>query len=383
MDNYEIGGGWNFIEEALAMRIGVDCRLWDESGVGRYIRNLVRELQIIDSVNDYTLFVLSKDYENVKCRMSNVKWRIVEADIKWHSIEEQLRMPIILKKENLDLVHFPYISVPMLYNRPYVVTIHDLIQSHYASGKASTLPFLFYYLKRIGYKNVLKTAIHKAKKILVPLKVVRNDLITTLNVNPEKIVVTTEGFDSNIQEGKISNGLNQVTKQPYFLYVGNAYPHKNLEKLIEGFRLVKSKVKLILVGRDDYFYKRLKKDNKDLIFLHNISDQELYYLYSNAVANVSASLIEGFGLPAIEAMASGCLVLLSNIPAFREVCGDAAIYFNPHDVKDIALKMKDVYLNRKKYLKEKIEKGSERVKLFSWKKMAKQTLEVYESCVSL
>ena len=94
------------------MKIGIDCRLLNETGVGRYVRNLVKELQILDKKNDYVLFALSKDRDQLK--IQNSKFKIVYTDIKWHTLDEQLRFPRILNRENLDLVHFPYFSIPIL-----------------------------------------------------------------------------------------------------------------------------------------------------------------------------------------------------------------------------------------------------------------------------
>jgi len=125
------------------MRIGIDARLWNESGVGRYIRNLVKQLQILDKTNSYVLFVRSEDADRIKNHELKTKddnWKFVITDIQWHTIEEQLLFPKILNKENLDLVHFPYFSVPIFYNKPYIVTIHDLILHNFPTGKASTMP---------------------------------------------------------------------------------------------------------------------------------------------------------------------------------------------------------------------------------------------------
>ena len=381
------------------MKIGIDCRLWNETGVGRYIRNLIKQLQIIDNKNEYILFVLSKDYGSLKSQISNQKWTIIEADIRWHSIAEQLEFPRILNRENLDLMHFPYFSVPIFYKRPFVVTIHDLIQNHYASGKASTLPSFFYYIKRIGYKRVLGNAVKKAKKIIVPLLCVKDDLIKTLKVQDGKIIVTPEGFDPNIKKGKVSEKVLAATKDPYFLYVGNAYPHKNLGMLIEGFStlchpersegsrdssaLPQNDIRLLLVGREDFFYKRLeKKDNRNVIFLHGVTDSDLFYLYEHSIAAVSASLMEGFGLFPLEALGAGTIPIVSNISSFHEVCGDLAIYFNPKDPNDIAEKLTKVLKLKDSERKEIKEKEKVWLENFSWEKMAKETLKVYESSSS-
>src|SRR6185503_16917494 len=100
-------------------KIGIDARLWNETGVGRYIRNLVWNLQELDKSNDYVLFVSSR-FKIEDLRLKNNNWKVIKTDIRWHTIEEQRLFPKILEKENLDLVHFPYFSVPINYNGPYV-----------------------------------------------------------------------------------------------------------------------------------------------------------------------------------------------------------------------------------------------------------------------
>src|ERR1035437_5626990 len=112
------------------MRIGIDARLWEQTGVGRYIRNIIANLQKIDKKNHYVLFIRSQDLESVSAQVKNKNWEIVETNIKWHSLSEQVQFPLVLNKAKLDLVHFPYFSVPILYKKPYVVTIHDLIIDH-------------------------------------------------------------------------------------------------------------------------------------------------------------------------------------------------------------------------------------------------------------
>src|SRR4051812_22356097 len=120
------------------MKIGIDARLWNETGVGRYIRNLVKELQLIDKKNEYILFVRKADFDKVSSQIVNSKFLVKVADIRWHTIEEQIKLPRILNNENLDLMHFPYFSVPIRYKKTFVITIHDLILNHFSTGKAST-----------------------------------------------------------------------------------------------------------------------------------------------------------------------------------------------------------------------------------------------------
>lgn len=377
------------------MKIGIDCRLWGESGIGRYTRNLIEQLLIIDKKNKYTLFILSKDYDQIISYFSSLNFHLVKTDIRWHTIEEQLKLPQILNKEKLDLIHFPYFSVPIFYNKPFVVTIHDLIMHHFPTGQASTLPSPIYNCKLLAYKFVLVQSAKKAKKILTVSHATKKEIIDHLKADPSKIAVTYEGIDNkliNSQFSILNSQLKNFSREKFFLYIGNAYPHKNLDRLLEAFSFLIShfpSLNLVLVGKEDYFYKRLKERAKNLdldkkvIFFGEATDEELASLYSNSLAFITPSLMEGFGLPALEAMANKCLVLASDIPALREVCGDGAIYFDPYDIKNIAQKMKDIYLNNGYPLSEKKEKGLERARFFSWSKMAKETLKIYESGVGL
>src|SRR5216683_2789679 len=134
------------------MRIGIDCRLWNETGIGRYIRNLVTNLAEIDTHNnEYVLFLRKNEYDTLVTPGNNFRKRL--ADIHWHSVAEQTSFLKMLYKERLDLVHFPYFSYPILYARPFVITIHDLILFHYPTGKASQLPSFMYQTKLFAYKQ--------------------------------------------------------------------------------------------------------------------------------------------------------------------------------------------------------------------------------------
>ncbi|HYM65401.1 MAG TPA: glycosyltransferase family 1 protein [Candidatus Sulfotelmatobacter sp.] len=363
------------------MKIGIDARLWNQTGVGRYIRNLVLNLSEIDNKNSYVLFIRKEDEKDIN--ITNPNWKIAIADIRWHSLKEQLEFPKILNKENLDLVHFPYFSVPVFYKKPFVVTIHDLIMHHFPTGKASTLPLPLYEIKNLGYQKVINHAVRDSNKLIVPSNFVKEDLINSFNVSSEKIFVTYEGVDEKI----LSKWLGKNIYGNYFLYVGNAYPHKNLEKLIEAFKNFQKEnkeTKLLLVGKDDYFYKKIEKnlkDNSSIIFLHNVSDEKLSNLYKNAIALVSVSLMEGFGLPVLEAMSQKCLVVCSDIPPFKEVAKDFAIYLDPKNLIDIEKPLNNAYF--KKFEAKIIEKAYNRSLEFSWKKAALKTLEVYASTSSV
>lgn len=382
------------------MRIGIDARLWNETGVGRYIRNLVKYLQVLDKKNEYVLFVGDTFNKEGRWKMEDGKWKIVKVNIRWHSLEEQVKFPNILKKEKLDLVHFPYFSVPVFYNKPFVITIHDLILHSFSTGEASTLPLPLYKSKLLGYKFVISKAAKNARKIIVPTNAVKEEVIRKLKVPESKIVVTYEGIDDNLKshakaDGPLAQKFNppasgsnkyKISEKKFFLYVGNAYPHKNLKKLMEAFKKFKENesykdIELLLVGRDDYFYKKIKeellKENLNSVkIIHNADDNLLSYLYRNAIALIIPSLMEGFGLTALEAMSNNCLVLASNIAALKEICAKTAIYFDPKDVNDIKLKMELVLAGN---FNDNAKFGFARSKEFSWEKMVRETINIYKS----
>jgi len=373
--------------ETSPHKIGIDARLWSETGVGRYIRNLVSNLEKSDSINSYYLFLTKENFEKVTVSNPNFHKRL--ADIPWHSLKEQTVFPKLLEKEKLDLMHFPYFSIPLAYRGKFVVTIHDLIMHHFSTGKASTLPTWKYVLKVVGYKAVMQLAAMRAEKILAVSNATKKEIVDHLHISPEKIIVTYEGVDDQLTSGNIQKSIEKPPST-YFLYVGNAYPHKNIERLLQSFELFKNNTnndcQLLLVGKDDFFYKKIQEKLSDeqrkyIIILHNVSDASLHALYLHAKALVFVSLMEGFGLPALEALSLGKRVIVSDIPVMHEVCGEQAYYVDPYEPKAIAKTMETLYTLPNDVAHEKIAK--EWSKKFSWMIMANETKKVYESCISI
>lgn len=339
------------------MRIGIDGRLIEETGVGRYIRNLTTQLSRLDKHNEYVVFLRRKSYQSF--RPPNIRWNKVLADVPWHSVTEQLTMPGILTKANLDLLHVPYFNVPIFYPGRMIATIHDLTILHFDTGKATTLPWVLYKLRRAGYRLVLWAGLMRVKKIIAVSNTTKKDIVQSLGVDPSKIIVTYEGVDIKKTNDK------RLIQEPYFLYVGNAYPHKNLEILLDAVKQLQTK--LVLVGKEDYFYRRLH------VTPITVTDRELASLYIHAKALIFPSLMEGFGLPALEALSVGCPVICSDIPVFHEILGDAATFFDPMDPDDLVKKLKSDLPRAETFLDKK----------YSWEIMAKQTLDVYESSARL
>ncbi|MDO8498808.1 MAG: glycosyltransferase family 1 protein [bacterium] len=369
------------------MRIVIDARFWSESGVGRYVRNLIYELQRLDDKNEYLILLLKKDFQEVAF---NKNFHKILADFKWYGLGEQARLPLLLRKLQPDLVHFPHFNVPVFYHGKYIITIHDLIHQHFQMRRVTTHNPLVYQLKKLSYKKVFSHAVLKALKIITPSDFVKSQLVGEWKIGKEEIVVTYEAVDRamvNLSKGyKVSDfsKLSQKFKfsNPFIFYVGNAHPHKNVLQLIKAFKILKEsfpKLSLVLSGPDNYFWQQVKKESsgKDIIFTGPVTDRELIALYKNAQAFVTASLEEGFGIPILEAMACSCPVISSNRGSLPEVGGQAALYFDPANTEDAVKKISSI-LENPKLRKELIQKGKERVTLFSWKKLAKQTLEIYQ-----
>ncbi len=370
------------------MRIGIDARLYHESGVGRYIRNLLNQLVELDDKNEYVVFLLNKDIDQVILPKNFQK---VVADFRWYSLKEQWQMPKLLNKYQLDLVHFPHFNVPIMYRGKYVVTIHDLIHQKVQMRRATTRDPLTYKIKQLGYGLVFETALKKSEKIITVSDFVAEELKQMWSVDGQKIVITKEAVEpAFIELIKSTNQklIQQVQDKfkidgPYLYYVGNAHPHKNVEGLIKAFDQLSKKnpkLKLVLSGHDHYFWQRVKNEfsRENIVFTGYVTDQELAGLMKGSQLFVLPSLEEGFGIPLLEAMAAGVPVVSSEAASLPEVGGDACLYFDPRDLNQMTEQIQRV-LDDEKLKKQLIDKGQKRYQQFSWRRLAEQTLKVYQS----
>jgi len=197
------------------MKIGIDCRMWNTT-TGRVVREIVSQIAKVDSKNEYVLFFLDKDIDEVSFP-SNFKK--VRANIMWHTFAEQLILPFIFLKEKVDVLHIPHFNIPILYPKKFIVTIHDLTILRVNTGRASTHSYLFYQIKRLGFKVVLYTAIWRSKKITTVSNFVKDDIVETFKVPKEKVVVVPNAVSPHFKrssESKIEQVLPKYTvKRPY------------------------------------------------------------------------------------------------------------------------------------------------------------------------
>lgn len=368
------------------MRIGIDARLINETGVGRYIRNLIREIAIIDANNQYVVFLRKNIFDEFILPGPNWQKRLV--DVPWHSISEQLILPFIFSREKLDLLHVPYFNAPIFYPGKYVMTIHDLTILKTNTGKASTLPFILYKVRRLGYQFVLRIGANRATQIITVSKTVKKDIVDELRINSEKIKVTYEGIDRVFLEK--SKKVKRLIDKPYFLYVGNVYPHKNVEILVSamlGLKKKHPKVQLVFVGKRDFFYNRLQENpvtqqlTDNIIFAGEVSDVELKNYYHYALALLFPSKMEGFGLPGLEALASKCLVIAAKTHVFTEILDKHALFVDPDNLTDWINVLDKIASNPDEYkLSLDVDKW---LSNFSWIKLAQDTLKIYENSIGI
>lgn len=362
-----------------------DARLYglENAGLGRYLINLITGLIKIDEKNNYTVLLKGNYFDRLQLPLN---WQKIKTRFGHYSWEEQIKLPFLIKSLNPDLIHFPHFNVPLFCPKPYVVTIHDMLMHKQKGQAATTLPVWEYSVKRIGYRVAFDRAIKEARRIIVPSNAVKQDLISYYpKLLPEKINVTYEG----VSEPEFGGSSKIKIDKPYFIYTGNAYPHKNLEKAMEAVVQLNKEIQFVIVSSRNVFVERLKKLinqkgwQKKVILLGFVPDEKLSSLYRSSLGFLFPSISEGFGLPGLEAMAAGTPCLCSDIPVFREIYKDKAIYFNPRDVGSIKKAMEMVLGMAKEERNKIIEEGRVFVKSYTWDKMAKLTLDVYESCSSL
>ncbi|MBU1992373.1 MAG: glycosyltransferase family 1 protein [Patescibacteria group bacterium] len=368
------------------MKIGIDCRMYSPAftGIGRYVLELTENLFKLDKQNEYVLFFNNPEYKYFKPPNERVKKVLVDAG--HYSFAEQTTFLKKLNKEKLDLMHFTHFNAPLLYNKPFIVTIHDLTLTLFPGQKMTN------FTHRMAYHAVIKHAVKKAKHVIAVSNNTKNDLGKFLKADTNKVSVVYEGIAPEFKPIKghkleLVRGKYDIQK-PFLLYTGVFRSHKNLVNLVKAFAVIRKNYKLdiqlVITGREDKYYPEVKNTieqlglQNEIVMPGLVPEEDLISLYSTATIYVFPSLYEGFGLPPLEAMQCGTPVVCSNASCMPEVCGDAVLFFNPNDLSDIAEKVHTLYKD-KNLQKKLIKKGLEHVQKFSWEKMAKETLKLYNS----
>ncbi len=377
------------------MKVLIDARMYglEHSGIGRYISNLVQEF-INLKIDEQFIILLKKKYFDALEFPKD--WAKVLADFRHYTLNEQLLLPGIINKEKPDLVHFPHINIPIFYRGPFVVTVHDMTM-HFQGTNATTLPLYKYLLKRLPYKFIFRSAVKRSCKIITPSKSIKKEITDYFMINPNKIAVTYEGLTNNFVESGTHKDESAILSSyglkssNYFFYVGNSYPHKNLDLVVRAISSLNkessSKVIFAIAGSRDIFVRRLedliRREHATLFIkvLGYIPDDDLRVLYKNSIAFVYPSFSEGFGLQGLEAMASGSLILVSDIPVFREVYENNALFFDPRSISSVTEIMKRVMKVTPNERSTIISKSIKFIARYSWQKTAMETFEIYKKVI--
>jgi glycosyltransferase involved in cell wall biosynthesis len=370
------------------MRIAIDARKLRDYGIGTYVRNLLRELARIDATTEYSVLCREQDCRIVHDMGAN--FHAVKETAGAYSIGEQFAVPLDLRRERVNLFHAPHYVLPPLTPCRSVVTIHDCIH----------LRFPQYLPNRIAYayaRASLWTATHRAARVLTVSETSKRDILEYFRIPESRVEVIYNAIDERFWQQPTADDMERVRERyqlnaPFVLYAGNIKPHKNLERLIEAFNMLRQTphlkdVQLLIIGDEISKYAALRravhrhKLHRHVRFFGFVSDQTLAALYRLADVFVFPSLYEGFGLPPLEAMASGTPVITSNVSSLPEVVGDAAIKIDPYDPSAIAEALGRV-LTDAALRADLRARGLERARSFSWERSIRRVREVYDEVLA-
>ncbi|HSV95032.1 MAG TPA: glycosyltransferase, partial [Spirochaetia bacterium] len=250
------------------MRIGIDARLFglEHAGLGRYVMKLVEEILKLDKKNEFVLFLNSAHSEEFK---NKKRVTVVTTNIPIYSFAEQIILPFIFAKEKLDILHVPHFNAPLLYQGKLILTIHDLIKHDSKGPESTTRHRWLYSIRRLGYTIQTNYIAQKADHIIVPSNFVKEDVAKRLHVPLEKITVTYEAATGSIKEIVLNEKekielLNKYQlSQPFIVYTGSVYPHKNVDILVDAIQKHNHNkevdLQLALICSRSVFWERLNK----------------------------------------------------------------------------------------------------------------------------
>jgi glycosyltransferase involved in cell wall biosynthesis len=364
------------------VRIGIDARKLHDFGIGTYIRNVLRQLARLDKDTEFVLLCRPEDAAALKTLGDN--FRPAAETAGNYSIAEQIKIPLALRRERVDLFHAPHYVLPPLVPCRSVVTIHDCIHLMFPQYLPNRLAFQY-------ARASIALAARRATRVLTVSESSKRDILRFVDVEPSKIDVIYNAYDERFGVEPKEEDVVRVRERfqlndEFVLYAGNVKPHKNLERLIDAFHLVRKRgldhLKLVLIGDDISKYAALRRAvhrhhlHNYVRFLGYVPEETLAVMYRLAGVFVFPSLYEGFGLPPLEAMASGTPVVTSSVSSLPEVAGDAAMLVDPYDPDAIADGILRV-LSDEGLRSSMRRKGVERARQFSWEQSVRRVRDIY------
>jgi len=363
-------------------RVGVDARKLADYGIGSYLQGLLTELAHLEPDGGLVLLVGSENRHLLPEIPES--WRLVEVDAAGYTIREQFAVLAAALRAGVGVLHVPHYIVPVLFPRPMVVTVHDIIHVLFPEFLPHSLGFAYARMS-------IRLAVRRGRVVVTGSRTTAEDLkrlfgateerlrVIPHGVHPEFLVDGEPAADRAAREGLGVTG-------PYLLHVGNHKPHKNAEGLLKAYQLLVFGRRggvpdLLMVGGfppDGELAQRAGTMGLGgrVRCLGHVERRELAALFRGATAFVYPTLYEGFGLPVLEAMACRVPVVAGDIAAVREVAGDAVLRVNPRDVVELAGAVRRL-LEQPDLRAELGGRGAERARAFSWRKTAEATLAAY------
>ena len=366
------------------VRVAIDVRKINDFGIGTYVRNLVNQLARIDQETEYLLLCGQSDVESVERLGEN--FRAVTDLSGQYSIREQVSIPSKLLRLAPQVFHTPHYVLPALTPCRSIVTIHDcihLVFPQYLKGR----------IARIYARSTFWTAVNRASRILTVSEASKRDILRFFSVSPDKVTVIHNAIAEHFFETPSQQQLSEVRERyqlnhRFIMYAGNVKPHKNLERLIDAFVLLRkiegnADLRLLITGSEISKYAMLRRAvhrynlHRYVRFLGYQTERTLATLYRLADVFVFPSLYEGFGLPPLEAMASGTPVVVSKASSLPEVVGDSGVLVNPYDAISIADGVQTVLADNN-FTEDLKKRGLARARTFSWAKSIERIHRIYQ-----
>lgn len=362
--------------------IGIDARKVQDFGIGTYIRNLVAGLTEIDRENQYVLLTGPQGKDALGGLPEN--FRVVIERSPVYSARELVALSWRLFRLRLDLYHSTHYVLPIATPSRVVVTIHDIIHLLYPHFLPNRIAF--YYAQRM-----MRRSLSRADRVIAVSKNTRSDLLEYFGVDGSGIEVIYNGVDETFRKKLTEDDLDRWLRQldirrPYLLFVGNPKPHKNLDRVIQAYaralEIERFDGPLVCVGDRTAAQFKLRQRAEQLgigdkvRLLGHVAQEALPALYQGATLFLYPTLYEGFGLPVVEAMASGTPVLTSNTSALKEVAGGHAHLVDPLDIERMAKAIARL-MGDHEYRAGLAEKGVERASDFRWRLTAELTRQAY------
>jgi glycosyltransferase involved in cell wall biosynthesis len=367
------------------VKIAIDARLIlpHPTGIGRVTINLIEALTRLEPGHEY--IAISRDGELPQVRVPESLTHI-KAPFGYMSHRVHTDLPGLIRRSGTSLVHFQFYVTPLVCPVPSVVTVHDTIYSRY--------PEILPKWRQALYRLFMKRSMDQARYVICPSQSTADDIRRFFpSVEQSKLKVVYNGVETRFEPPDVADREKAKAAlglpESYVMYLGNHRKHKNLGRLIRAFSKVAGDVPHMLVmppaegkGSDETLQAISECGIAGRVAFHKMPDESLPLFYGLADAFVFPSLYEGFGLPPLEAMASGTPVVCSDSSSLPEVVGDAALLVDPMDTEHIASAIRGV-LTDTELAETMRSRGLERARSFSWERTARQTLDAYHQALGL